>query len=146
MSGTLKTANSRPERVLACLTCQQRKVRCDRKFPCANCVRHQVECEPALAPRRRRRRFPERELLSRIRRYEDTLRHHHIPFEALHPEDDDATASSPATPAQHASSPADGARSETPNDTTGASSSSRAVCVHLPKPFPVPPPLLHPLT
>lgn len=60
------------------------KVRCDRKFPCANCVRHQVECEPALAPRRRRRRFPERELLSRVRRYEDTLRHHHIPFEALH--------------------------------------------------------------
>ncbi|KAK4154910.1 C6 zinc finger domain protein [Chaetomidium leptoderma] len=79
---------AKPQRVLACLLCQQRKVKCDRKFPCANCVRigAQVQCVPAtLAPRQRRRRFPERELLARIRHYEALLHQHNVPFEPLHP-------------------------------------------------------------
>jgi len=38
-----------------------------------------------LAPRgRRRRRFPERELLDRLRKYEDLLRQNNIKFEPLH--------------------------------------------------------------
>ena len=37
-----------------------------------------------LGPRRRRRRFPERELLERLRRYEDMLRQNDIKFEPLH--------------------------------------------------------------
>jgi hypothetical protein len=37
-----------------------------------------------LAPRRRRRRFPERELLERLRKYEDLLRQNNIKFEPLH--------------------------------------------------------------
>lgn len=91
-------SHSHAQRVLACLKCQQRKVKCDRKFPCANCVRHQVECEPALAPRQRRRRFPERELLNRIRRYEEILRQNNLSFEPLHPDDDNppTTSASPA--------------------------------------------------
>ncbi|KAI2899749.1 transcriptional regulator family: Fungal Specific TF [Aspergillus niger] len=72
-------------RVLACVLCQQRKVRCDRKFPCASCIRAGAQCVPTLAPRPRRRRFPERELLERLRKYEDLLRQHNIPFEPLHP-------------------------------------------------------------
>ncbi|KAK4120294.1 hypothetical protein N657DRAFT_658608 [Parathielavia appendiculata] len=75
-----------PKRVLACQLCQQRKVKCDRKFPCSNCVRSNARCVPAtLVPRQRRRRFPERELLARIRHYEALLQEHHIPFEPLHP-------------------------------------------------------------
>ncbi len=37
-----------------------------------------------LAPHRRRRRFPERELLGRLRKYEDLLRQNNVKFEPLH--------------------------------------------------------------
>jgi Fungal Zn(2)-Cys(6) binuclear cluster domain len=76
----------KPQRVLACVLCQQRKVKCDRKFPCANCVRSHVQCVPAATPvpRQRRRRFPERELLDRLHHYESLLRHSNIKFEPLH--------------------------------------------------------------
>ena len=37
-----------------------------------------------LVTRRRRRRFPERELLERLRKYEDLLRRNNIKFEPLH--------------------------------------------------------------
>ena len=73
---------SKPQRVLACVLCQQRKVKCDRKFPCKNCIKSQAQCVPAR--RRPRRRFPERALLERLRRYEDLLRQNKIPFEPLH--------------------------------------------------------------
>lgn len=63
--------------------CQQRKVKCDRKFPCANCARARVQCMPA-SPIQRRRRFPERELLERLRHYEGLLRQHNIKFNPLH--------------------------------------------------------------
>lgn len=71
-------------RVLACIVCQQRKVKCDRKFPCANCVKHKVQCVPTTQPRPRRRRFPERQLLDRLRSYEELLRQNKIKFEPLH--------------------------------------------------------------
>jgi hypothetical protein len=77
---------NRPQRILACLLCQQRKVRCDRQFPCANCTKASIQCvSAALAPRQRRRRFPERELLDRIRHYEDLLTRNKITFVPLHP-------------------------------------------------------------
>ncbi|RHZ45563.1 uncharacterized protein CDV56_104368 [Aspergillus thermomutatus] len=76
-------AATRPTRVLACVLCQQRKVRCDRGFPCGNCKRAQAQCVPATQVRRRRR-FPERELLERLRRYEDLLRQNDIQFKPLH--------------------------------------------------------------
>jgi hypothetical protein len=78
---------SKPQRVLACVACQQRKVKCDRKFPCANCLKSQSQCVPStLAPRRRRRRFPERDLLERLRKYKDLLRQNNIEFEAFQKE------------------------------------------------------------
>ena len=76
---------SKPQRVLACVLCQQRKVKCGRKFPCANCIKSRAQCVPAtLAQRRRRRRFPEGALLERLRKYEDLLRQNNITFEPLH--------------------------------------------------------------
>lgn len=75
----------KPQRVLACVLCQQRKVKCDRKFPCANCIRSQAQCVPAtLARRRKRRRFPEHELLDRLHNYEQLLRQNKIPFDPIH--------------------------------------------------------------
>lgn len=73
------------QRLLACVSCQQRKVKCDRHFPCAHCLRAGVQCVPAsLVPRQRRRRFPERDLLQRLRHYEDLLRHNNVDFQPLH--------------------------------------------------------------
>ena len=99
-------AAAKPLRVLACVLCQQRKVKCDRKLPCTHCVRACVQCVPAtLAPRQRRRRFPERELLERLRRYEGLLRQNNIKFEPLH------------TPAAEKASPGeDGGGSDSPDD------------------------------
>ncbi|KXL44297.1 hypothetical protein M433DRAFT_109311 [Acidomyces richmondensis BFW] len=73
-----------PHRILSCVACQKRKVKCDRKFPCANCVKAGIHCVQVEAPRQRRRRFPERDLLERVRYYESLLQQHHIKFEPLH--------------------------------------------------------------
>jgi hypothetical protein len=78
-SNTTKT-----QRPLACAACQQRKVKCDRKFPCNTCVKSRIQCIPISVPRQRRRRFPEAELLQRVRHLEDLLRQHNIDFEPLH--------------------------------------------------------------
>jgi hypothetical protein len=75
----------KPQRVLSCVLCSQRKVKCDRKFPCSNCVKAGAQCVSAASiTRQRRRRFPERELLDRLRLYEDLLRKNNIPFQPLH--------------------------------------------------------------
>ncbi|KKK11847.1 hypothetical protein AOCH_001019 [Aspergillus ochraceoroseus] len=79
------TQAARSPRVLACILCQQRKVKCNRKFPCTNCVKSKAQCVPAdQVPRRRKRRFPEKELLDRLRQYETLLRQNDIQFEPLH--------------------------------------------------------------
>ena len=76
---------AKPKRVLACMLCHQRKIKCDRRFPCANCQKTNTQCIPAaLLPRQRRRRFPERELLDRLRSYENLLQKHKIIFDPLH--------------------------------------------------------------
>ena len=81
--GSLR-AVPKPQRVLACMLCQHRKIKCDRRFPCANCVKINERCVPATAaPRQRRRRVPEQGLLDRVQRYEDLLRQNNIRFEPL---------------------------------------------------------------
>ena len=87
---SVNSRGSRHQRILACTLCQQRKVKCDRRFPCANCVKSRAQCVPAkLAPRQRRRRYTERALLERLRTYEDLLRQNNILFEPLHSSKDD---------------------------------------------------------
>jgi len=76
---------SKPQRILSCILCQERKIKCDRSSPCSQCVKANVQCVPAsLAPRQRRRRFPEKELLERIRLYEGLLQQNDIKFDPLH--------------------------------------------------------------
>ena len=76
---------SKHQRILACTSCQQRKVKCDRKLPCAVCIKSRVQCVPAtLLPRQRKRRFSERALLDRLHKYEELLRQNNIRFEPLH--------------------------------------------------------------
>jgi hypothetical protein len=78
---------TKSHRVLACATCQQRKVKCDRQTPCSNCTKAGIKCvSAALVPRQRRRRFAEKDLLNRLRHYERLLHQNSIPFEPLHPD------------------------------------------------------------
>jgi hypothetical protein len=79
-----RSSTTKSPRPLACAACQQRKVKCDRKFPCNTCVKSRTQCIPVAVPRQRRRRFPEAELLQRVRHLEDLLRQHNIDFEPLH--------------------------------------------------------------
>lgn len=82
------------KRVLACELCQSRKVKCDRNFPCKNCIKSGAQCvQSHPGPRQRRRRFPERDLLKQISRYEDLLRINNVAFQPLH---------GPATASRHA--------------------------------------------
>jgi hypothetical protein len=89
------TPRPKPQRVLACILCQQRKVKCDRTFPCSTCVKHGTQCVPATQPRPRRRRFPERELLDRLRRYETLMKQNNVKFDPLHDDNSSTTKNSP---------------------------------------------------
>ncbi|KAH8599545.1 hypothetical protein B0O99DRAFT_724405 [Bisporella sp. PMI_857] len=67
----------------SCILCQQRKVKCDRQKPCSNCIKARVECVPSApaAPRRRRKKFSEQDLGSKLKKYEMLLKKHGIKIE-----------------------------------------------------------------
>ena len=111
---SVAAASARRQRALACVQCSSRKIKCDRQFPCTNCVKTNVQCVPATpGPRQRRRRFPGRELLDRVRRYESLLHQNNIKFEPLHTAD--RGKGSPATEGQGQGSDSIGhVRSELP--------------------------------
>lgn len=108
-----------PQRVLACVNCAQRKIKCSRRFPCASCVKHGIRCVPATPTPQRKRRFPERELLDRLRSHEELLRRHNIEFEPLHRES--------ALGERLRQEDGSGAGDETPNAGGDASSASASV-------------------
>jgi hypothetical protein len=56
-----------------------------------------------MIARQRKRRFPERELLNRIRNYEALLRENHVKFEALHGEAQGVIAPDPSGPHEDSS-------------------------------------------
>ncbi|KAF4628725.1 hypothetical protein G7Y89_g9431 [Cudoniella acicularis] len=67
----------------SCVLCQQRKVKCDRQKPCSNCIKARAECvtsTPTL-PRRRRRKFTETDLATRLKKYEYLLKKHGVKIE-----------------------------------------------------------------
>ncbi|PFH59009.1 hypothetical protein XA68_12938 [Ophiocordyceps unilateralis] len=65
---------SRHARVLACVLCQHRKIKCDRNFPCANCVKANVSCTPSTPAPARKRRRPNQDLQERLSRCEELLK------------------------------------------------------------------------
>ncbi|KAL7929308.1 hypothetical protein V8C35DRAFT_316054 [Trichoderma chlorosporum] len=111
------------QRILACVLCHQRKIKCNRKFPCNNCIKTQSQCEPAtLAPRRRRRKIPPPDLVNRLLVYESLLRANNIKFDETHqyktptnksPTVDDADHSDRGNECVNVSNPATKAHSET---------------------------------
>ncbi|KAM7197272.1 C6 transcription factor domain containing protein [Rhypophila sp. PSN 637] len=76
----------------ACITCSQRKVKCDGKRPCSACVRsgrasdcHSASTATSLAARIRDARAKELVLIRRLRHYESLLTAHGISFSNSEP-------------------------------------------------------------
>ncbi|KAF0641844.1 hypothetical protein FPSE5266_07085 [Fusarium pseudograminearum] len=61
-------------RVLACVLCQHRKIKCDRNTPCSNCVKANVTCTPSTPAPARKRRRPNQDLQERLARCEQLLK------------------------------------------------------------------------
>lgn len=75
-ASTPDTTDNQKLRAHACVLCQRRKVKCDRRDPCAACTKARAECvfRAPAPPRRRPRKSPEAILLARLKKYEDLLR------------------------------------------------------------------------
>ncbi|RGP61090.1 transcription factor [Fusarium longipes] len=61
------------QRVLACTHCQQRKIKCNRIFPCSNCIKANLNCVPSKPTPVRKRRTPNVLLQERIKKVEALL-------------------------------------------------------------------------
>ncbi|KAK1138735.1 hypothetical protein N8T08_002044 [Aspergillus melleus] len=79
-------STTKPPKSHSCVTCQRRKVKCNRQQPCAGCARNGVQCvyRSPRPPRRRKRNNPEAILTARLERYE-VLRQNSIDPEAGSP-------------------------------------------------------------
>ncbi|KAI0471129.1 fungal-specific transcription factor domain-containing protein [Xylariaceae sp. FL0804] len=73
MASLLPMPSGKPTRVLACVLCQSRKIKCDRNSPCANCVKANVSCVPSTPAPARKRRRPNQDLQQRLARCEELL-------------------------------------------------------------------------
>ncbi|UZJ52141.1 hypothetical protein CBS101457_001461 [Exobasidium rhododendri] len=71
-------------RCFSCQSCYRRKVKCVKtgSSSCTYCAERQIECIP-LDIQGRKKRFPEAELLSRIKKYEEVLRSYGADIEAI---------------------------------------------------------------
>ncbi|OCK77075.1 C6 transcription factor [Lepidopterella palustris CBS 459.81] len=81
----------------SCLTCRQRKVKCDRHTPCSNCVTARKQCSfiPPVRGKRKRTKFPKEGLHAKLRRYEDLLKSYGANIEpSEHGDDSDLEAGS----------------------------------------------------
>jgi hypothetical protein len=60
----------------SCLTCRQRKVKCDRRAPCSNCVKAEKECSfiPPVRGKRKRTKPLKEGLHAKLKRYEELLK------------------------------------------------------------------------
>jgi hypothetical protein len=60
----------------SCLTCRQRKVKCDRRNPCSNCTRAARQCSfiPPVRGKPKRRSTPKEGLHAKLKRYEELLK------------------------------------------------------------------------
>ncbi|KAH8806099.1 putative fungal-specific transcription factor [Xylogone sp. PMI_703] len=60
----------------SCLSCRQRKVKCDRRMPCSNCTKAGNQCNfiPPVRGKRRRMKPPKEGLHAKLKRYERLLK------------------------------------------------------------------------
>jgi Fungal Zn(2)-Cys(6) binuclear cluster domain len=81
------TMSSEDTKIYACVTCVQRKVKCDKLRPCTACSKSQLQCKyrSTPPPQRRKRKLetPNHTLLERLRAHEATLQRAGLPFDAF---------------------------------------------------------------
>jgi hypothetical protein len=73
-SATPAAAAPKQVRVLACVLCQHRKIKCDRSTPCSNCLKANVTCTPSVPAPARKRRRPNQDLQERLAKCEELLK------------------------------------------------------------------------
>ncbi|KLU91088.1 hypothetical protein MAPG_09611 [Magnaporthiopsis poae ATCC 64411] len=100
---TASTATKSP-RILACVLCQHRKIKCDRSFPCANCLKANVQCTPSTPAPPRKRRRPNQDLQERLARCEELLREYASEGKS---EDSPSTPTHSSTSPQHTPKPSE---------------------------------------
>ncbi|KAK9234934.1 C6 transcription factor [Lipomyces kononenkoae] len=78
----------------ACVTCRQRKVKCDRRTPCSNCVKAEKQCSfiSPVRGKRKRTKPPREGLHAKLKRYEELLKSYGAKVEASY-DSDSETAS-----------------------------------------------------
>ncbi|KAI3323300.1 hypothetical protein HD806DRAFT_498754 [Xylariaceae sp. AK1471] len=69
----MSSTSGKTPRILACVLCQNRKIKCDRNSPCSNCVKANVPCTPSTPAPPRKRRRPNQDLQQRLARCEELL-------------------------------------------------------------------------
>ncbi|OAA58987.1 c6 zinc finger domain containing protein [Niveomyces insectorum RCEF 264] len=95
-TGHASSHTSKSTRILACVLCQHRKIKCDRTFPCANCIKANVTCTPSTPAPARKRRRPNQDLQERLARCEELLK----VYASAKPEGEGGGAGAPPDPAQ----------------------------------------------
>uniref|UniRef100_A0A8H7N471 Zn(2)-C6 fungal-type domain-containing protein n=1 Tax=Bionectria ochroleuca TaxID=29856 RepID=A0A8H7N471_BIOOC len=70
----VKSAYREGKKVLACVSCQRRKKKCDRNNPCSNCVLLGINCTASQPAPHRKRRRKTQEMVERLERCEELLR------------------------------------------------------------------------
>ncbi|KAI1174491.1 fungal-specific transcription factor domain-containing protein [Nemania sp. FL0916] len=71
---TAAAPHPKPTKILACVHCQYRKIKCDRQQPCSNCVKAKIACKPSVPAPPHKRRRPNQDLLERLARCEQLLK------------------------------------------------------------------------
>ncbi|KAI0401937.1 fungal-specific transcription factor domain-containing protein [Xylaria palmicola] len=74
MSTAATPPNPKPTKILACVHCQYRKIKCDRQQPCSNCIKAKIACKPSVPAPPHKRRRPNQDLLERLARCEQLLK------------------------------------------------------------------------
>ncbi|KAH7131575.1 fungal-specific transcription factor domain-containing protein [Dactylonectria estremocensis] len=75
---TAVTVLPRSPRVLSCVLCQQRKIKCDKGSPCSNCDKVGAICTPSTPAPVRKSRRTNRDLRERLAKCEALLKQHEI--------------------------------------------------------------------
>lgn len=75
-SGPLQNRAATNTKGFSCLTCRQRKIKCDRLDPCSNCSKGGRQCSfiPPVRGKPKPRKAVKEGLHSKLRRYEEMLK------------------------------------------------------------------------
>lgn len=110
----------------SCLTCRQRKIRCDRHNPCSNCIKASQQCS-FLAPvrgKRKRTIAPREGLHAKLKRYEDLLKQYGAKFEPSSEHGGDSDAETVGTVSIPDAGSSDNYGSSTTSDNYGLSNTN----------------------